>query len=776
MIGADVSNKFELWEELKHIRFNINVKQNKRFVRKYCESITTFDSETSNGFINPKTGVAEGYNLAFGKTDKGFEYYHNAKKVSCLYHWQVAVETQTGIKAFSGRDYMEFYNFLTQLTDEVLYCCEYDGVSAEAGDERDIRILNAKLAKHRPTIYLWIHNLGFDFQFLRNLFNEEMSHFAIRKGKLIQNTFAREERKPMKSRISFNGCDVILRDSLCLTQKSLKDWTEKFPVAKIPEPKTFYLEVRTPLTPLTDEELTYNLQDVVSMVYGLDDYRDRFGTLEDIPLTQTGIIRRRVREEMEAKGKEWGELCSSIQKSYSKAEFLTFVRMYMGGWTHTNHMYSGSIRENLVCYDFASSYPSVMTSTTFPISRFNPCGPDRLPELMAQDLDSLDCKYRYYIEFSCENVSCKLSNTFLSASKMIELENDVQDNGKICGAGKLRAVLTDYDWVIFNQVYDFENLQVHELRVADAGFLPDWLILLILDYFAKKTSLKGTDQAALYVEAKEFINSIYGVAVYKMVSDAINFIKGEWSKDKSDTITEDEYEEMIGASSEPDKCFLCYQHGVWVAAAARYRLWQGIINNDEAVCYGDTDSLKGHFTAENIKWFDSYNESLHDKHVKIASMLGVDPSVYWPKDSEGNIHELGIWDRENNYDKAVFLGAKRYCAEVNGELHMTVAGLPKAAVSKLTKIEDFTTGTVWNCEESLKSIHFYNDNQGKVKWVDRDGVKYTTDEQYGICIMPTSFDLSIAEPYEKFLNFLQGSITAYYGDIPEEMYFENISK
>ena len=71
MIGDDVSNKFELWEELKHIRFNINVKHNKRFVREYCESITTFDSETSNGFINPKTGFAEGYNLAFGKTDEG---------------------------------------------------------------------------------------------------------------------------------------------------------------------------------------------------------------------------------------------------------------------------------------------------------------------------------------------------------------------------------------------------------------------------------------------------------------------------------------------------------------------------------------------------------------------------------------------------------------------------------------------------------------------------------------------------------------------------------
>ena len=97
----------------------------------------------------------------------------------------------------------------------------------------------------------------------------------------------------------------------------------------------------------------------------------------------------------------------------------------------------------------------------------------------------------------------------------------------------------------------------------------------------------------------------------------------------------------------------------------------------------------------------------------------------------------------------------------------TIAGLPKKnGVNKLMKaahgnpfkaVDKFTDNTVWSAHESGKLTAYYNDDQEPMTWIDRDGNKYESTDRYGICLMPTSFDLSITEEYQLFCDIIQHS-------------------
>ena len=69
----------------------------------------------------------------------------------------------------------------------------------------------------------------------------------------------------------------------------------------------------------------------------------------------------------------------------------------------------------------------------------------------------------------------------------------------------------------------------------------------------------------------------------------------------------------------------------------------------------------------------------------------------------------------------------------------------------------FNNQTVWNANESGKLICYYQSNQRMgQKWYDRNGDLFISDDQYGVCLKPTSFDLSMSEDFDDFLDTLNG--------------------
>ena len=95
----------------------------------------------------------------------------------------------------------------------------------------------------------------------------------------------------------------------------------------------------------------------------------------------------------------------------------------------------------------------------------------------------------------------------------------------------MEAVMTDRDFERFLKCYDCKVEPIY-VKISELDYLPKEMIMLILDYYGYKTSLKGCeDKASLYAESKQFINSIYGVMVYKEFSDEIQF-NGTWNLDE----------------------------------------------------------------------------------------------------------------------------------------------------------------------------------------------------------------------------------------------------
>lgn len=749
------------WRFTKAVKGNVSTLQN----------IITFDIETSNGYRLPD-GKIIGIDIhKYVKDEKYAEMIDNAEEESLLYIWQCSVESFDGhIYTFFGRKWDDYYDFLLALSSEIRRAEVFGGTGVNA-NPNDYMV--AAAVKRNVKTFTFIHNLGFEFQHLLNLFDNDFTkRYRSQKTKPV---FARTSRSPMKAYINFNKVKIEYRDTLCLVGKKLDTWCkdENLPVKKLTAlPDRYYDEIRTPETPLKPLEMDYSEQDVVSMVYGVRKYRDKYETLENIPLTKTGEVRRDVRKAVCDVDKAWSKLCVNIMQNYTFKEYDNLLKLFVGGWTHASALNSGIKFEsstygmNIRCFDLSSSYPASLTMFKYPVSNFNKVDVKDFHKYSSMDVITSD--YRWYAEIKLKNMNSKIINTFWSLSKTVDISGYEVDNGKVSHADSVTIMLTDVDWWIFQQAYEWDSIEVLELHVATAGYLSKELILKILDYFRGKQMLKGVKGSeSKYASSKAGANSIYGVAAQKLCTDSISFDldhDDNTAKWESHDVGEMDFYEEI-KSLKPEKIFLAYQHAPWVTAWSRFRLFRAILKFDSDIFYCDTDSCKGTFDDDALKWFADENAWVAEMQHNVATTLGFDPELYNPKNPNKPNKDLrlGIWDREDDCIEFCTYGAKRYVYRTeDGEMHVTIAGLPKkAGIDKIHSLKDFYVGMVWNAEESGKLIACYNDNQTPGIWIDRDGntynpsVKESAYPKYGLCLKPTSFKLTQAEEYQDFLSVYQ---------------------
>lgn len=766
------------WDSIYDVKFQFTDGEH---FSKICQTIITFDIETSNGFRQPDGHVIGFDHVKYNKIIDGKdnplydEAYRNAidngTPVSLTYVWQCAIDNGgDDIKVVFGRTMQDFEKFIEMLTTEIRRQSVYDDIAIDRETENYV----AMNSKHNVSMKIYIHNLGFEFQHLRNIYEKKFAGKGRGRKASQGNVFARTKRKPMKAKITVNKVSIQFTDTLVLTQKSLKNWCkdESLPVQKLEEPEDYYLEIRTPNTPLTENEIDYSTNDVVSMVYGIRKYRDKYNTLGNIPLTQTGEVRRTCKVKIAKENPDWAKQCYDITINYTPDEFKRLVNMFQGGWTHGNKIFIGKTLKNVRCFDFASSYPAVMCTRTFPLTKFEQVDVSEFKDLESQDINH--GKYRWYMKIKVNEIYSKLNNSLWSVSKFAYNEDNpvtgqVVDNGRIYHAKSLTAYMTDLDWDTFKKSYDIlGGYEVMELYKSEAGYLPLEMIETILDYFNYKTSLKGLkDSVSLYNESKQWVNSVYGVMVTRVISLIINFTDGGWDSKEPD---DEEFINMLN-STDKENSFTCYQLGIWVTAWARHNLWDFIIPLDERLAYGDTDSIKGIFTDEDIKFVEEYNKQIEELENHVAKTLGFDPERFTALTSKGKVKRLGIMEREDDCEEFKTLGAKRYVDKVDGHIECTIAGLPKrAGVEKIKSVDEFTDGMFWNTLESHKQMAHYNDKQPHCIWTDRDGNEYESDDKYGICIQPTTFDLSLSDEFSHFLQLLQmGALDRddeFYNDTP----------
>lgn len=217
---------------------------------KYDNTIYTFDIETTS------------YIILDGKIFPAIEYLNFTEDEqkrcefrACMYEWSFSIEDIV----YYGRTWQELKWFLAMLEE---------------------------FNSYKKIIF--IHNLAFEFQFLKTQFQ-------------FENVFARKSHKVIKCQMS--DYNIELRCSFMMSNCKLAVLPKVF---NLPVEKKVgdldYNKLRHSKTPLTDKELGYCEYDNLVVYYFIKMELETYSRVNLIPITSTGHVRKELKELIE---KDW---------------------------------------------------------------------------------------------------------------------------------------------------------------------------------------------------------------------------------------------------------------------------------------------------------------------------------------------------------------------------------------------------------------------------------------------------------------------------------------
>ena len=609
---------------------------------------------------------------------------------------------------------------------------------------------------------VFIHNAGFEMEFLRNILT-------------IDDVFARKPHHPLY----FTSEDYEFRCSYMLTNMKLEKLTKNFnlPVSK-KSGDLDYDKLRHNETQLTDEELGYCENDCLVVYELIKTFLKTYKYPHRIPLTQTGIVRKEVKKKFYNDSKQYKLV--HVLSPRTIEEWEREQRVTAGGYTHANALWVDEVVEDVYSWDETSAYPFMMLLPLYAIGKW------REVDWITRWEQCQTDRYCYILEIEVYDFESKYFNTFISKSKTIECDKVVMDNGRIKEADYIKMTVLDPDMDIIMKTLkprhgDKLKYKINRAWSSVKGSLPKKYIEFVLQLYFEKTAYKGiTEFEEVYARAKQMLNSLFGMALTSYLSADITFdnLTGWDIDDYSD---EEDGESIIlqklnefyhyhkndeGKEVEP-KSFLPAIWGAQITANARNRIENMIIKMDRDVVYVDTDSIK-FVNKDNIKFFIEDNERAREQGEKALISLHIDPSKLAPEDPHGVERVLGAWDDESEHESGVCysefktLGAKRYAfkkllKDGSEETGITVAGVSKkTGVHALRKdIDNLSKGLVFDYNTSGKLQIKYNQNQPAITFKDYKGVESTVDDRIGVCLIPTTYSLTIQDTWERYYQQLQ---------------------
>ena len=673
-------------------------------------------------------------------TNKGVSYFNieasldiettstsiNGEKMAFSYIWMFGIK-YTG-NVYYGRTWDELLSFLEKIQTH----------------------LNLH-SKNILTVY--VHNLGYEFQFMRKYFT-------------WNNIFAIADRKPVKALCSLG---IEFKDSYILSGYSLENTAKNLAKHKVSKMvgDLDYSKIRHQNTKMTETELGYCKNDIVVVLAYINEQIEQYKDITKIPLTNTGRVRKYVKDSCYYTSKSHKKSSKSKYIKYSKImqdltldldTYKQLKRAFMGGFTHSNPMLTNTILEDVDSVDLSSSYPTVMLSDKYPMSRGRPLKIETIAELKKAMK-----KYCLVFDLKLINVSNKLGyESYISESKCTKLNKPILNNGRVYSADEIQITITDVDFNIIEAVYSWETIAISNITGFVKNYLPKSIIESILKLYKDKTELKDVKGYEVeYLLSKGMLNSVYGMCVTDFIKDDHTYTDG-WNTEPVDPkVKIDEY-------NKSKSRFLYYPWGIWVTAYARRNLWSAIINVGEDYIYSDTDSVKMLNFKKHTKYIEAYNERVGIKLSEMMQYYKLDESLLSPKTIKGVVKPLGVWDYEGKYTKFKTLGAKRYLVEEDNKLKLTLAGLSKKnGVNYMSEICETNTD-VFNIfndnlyipkEKTGKMTHTYIDAEIGNLIEDYNGEIIYVNSLSSIHLENCEFTLSVSDQYKNFLsNLLQGYI------------------
>lgn len=655
------------------------------------------------------------------------------KKQSCMYAWVYGMNG----RCIRGRTWEDFIKVLERL--------------------KGIYELNIK-----RRLIIYIHNLSFEFQFFKKYFK-------------WSKVFCLEARKPIYA-ITEDGfefrCSYLLSG---FSLEKLGDNLTKYKVNKRVGDLDYSL-LRHSQTELTDTEWGYILNDGLVVMAHIQEEIERMGDITKLPTTKTGYVRQMCRQRC-IKDTQGNYKRRIKQLDLTVEEYEELKRAFGGGFTHANHNWVGKTLEvgrtinytkinSIGSFDLTSSYPTTAVSEKFPMSAPR--------QIVIKDYDDLIAKLENYcclFEIKLYDVRAKVDfEHYISQSKCSYIDEAILDNGRVVEAKCLQMTITEQDYFIIEEMYDWEDMQVGDFNIFHKDYLPKELIEVILDLYSDKTTLKDIeDKIVEYMVAKGMINSVYGMMVTDPCKDEITYdnIK-EWTCEKLDTA------KLISYYNKNQQRFLYYAWGIWITAYARTNLFKLLLKIKDDYVYADTDSLKVVNYEKYVHYFEDYNKEIEKKINKCLYHYNIGYQKAKPKNKKGVAKPLGVWDFEGRLNRFKTLGAKRYLYEKeDGHMVLTISGVSKTLGLEYLQYTYKTTQKIFdNFKEGLifpatykkkndntiykgcgKLTHTYLDDYMSGYLTDYQGKTYAYCEFSGVHLENTSYNMSLSE---QFKNYLKG--------------------
>ena len=583
------------------------------------------------------------------------------------------------------------------------------------------RVVNAYKLSENERVVVYVHNLSFEFQFIQDFFK-------------FVDVFAMASRSILTAKTAH----LEFRCSYKLSNMSLAKFIENTPntVHYKGVDDLDYATVRTPDTELTEIEYGYCFNDVKGLYECVMELlkEDNIAT---IPLTSTGYVRRDCRKAM---NKNKNNRKMFLRSRLTLLQYKLLRECFRGGNTASDRYLTNLILKIVGSYDLSSSYPFQMIAREYPLGKWNY---GVIPDI--KTLEEYNSKYCTIARYTFKNIRLRSEKPipYIPQSKCLVLGDDREIyNGRILHADFLTISMTNIDFDIVKEQYEYDELAVEEFHYSRKGLLPKELRDTIMYYFEKKSELKGDEEHYYeYMKSKNKLNSIYGMTVTNILNREIEYHDGEYTEKK---MTEEEMQEALDKYYKNHRSFLNYSWGVFVTAYARRELEDGLNIAGLDTIYCDTDSVK--FIGNHDKEFEAYNEILN----KECEEKGIRNYT----EVNGKRYYMGIFDKEKGYDEFITLGAKKYAFLQNGKLGITVSGLSKKKgaeeLERKGGLRRFQRNEVFY--NSGRTIAQYN--SADVHDITVNGCTFSTASN--LAIVDTTYTLGITDTMLDIIERLQG--------------------
>ena len=579
--------------------------------------------------------------------------YYSAKydkDLATMYIWQLGLNKDTII----GRTWGEFVELLDLISD---HAARFDG-----------------------TVICLIQNLSFEFQFIKSILKWNTNKEGY------PDIFAKDDRTILYARYK----NIEFRDTLALTGMSLKRFKKNYnlDVGKLDGDLDYKL-YRHNKTPVTNRELAYCINDVQV----LTDFFYKYLFPEyikpgiKIPLTSTGIVRADIKSEFMAIPKEERKkLLNRINNAQPTEKVYKLWRnfLFRGGLVHASTIACNYLWEDeFGSLDLKSAHPGQMLAKKFPW-KYNRRNKSDFEKILNQARSG---DYGFFGVFIFKNIRASGYHSLESKNKIIEMSPDaVFENGRLVYASKIKVCLIEQDWFNYEDLYEWEVVEVRVIYQAKLDYLPDYVRKVVCKYFVLKETLPK--DSVEYSLAKRKLNGIFGMAATSLPEHEVIF-------------NEETNEMELSSQARSYKDLTRYlimlpQWAIQIAAYTRRDIVRSIKECGFDSIYYDTDSNKIMKFDLHKEWFDKFNEE--------RKALNRQCNTY--EYDKKYFERIGGFELEYIGKRFKVLGCKRYLVTHDGSTQVTIAGCVKGSFEKYAE-------KLYRVANDLKPDEKLNEDQKK---------------------------------------------------------------